>query len=84
MKQRSKNKGNEAYLKALGHHIERVIEKKGYKSPYDFWVNKAGDDLSRAALNYIVAGQSDIKILTIKTLARLLNVKPRDLLDFAE
>lgn len=82
MKRRSKAKTDEAFLKALGKRIEGEIKKQGYASVYDFWIKEAGDDFSRASLNYIVKGESDGKITTIRAIAKLLGLKTRDLLDF--
>lgn len=79
---RKKNRSDKAYLRAFGVHVARLIERKGYKSLYDFWIRKAGDDLSRATLNYIVTGTKDTKLLTIRALAKLLGLDPKDLLDF--
>jgi hypothetical protein len=78
----SKNKKDEAYLRAFGQHIASLIQKKGYTSVYDFWIRRAGDKLSRASLNYIVTGQTDAKMLTLRTLAKLLKIDPKELLDF--
>lgn len=83
MKRRGKNKGDLAYLKALGKNVQRIMKEKGYETPYDFWINRAGDELSRAAINYIVTGESDPKATTIRALARLLGVEPRELFDFS-
>ena len=82
MKRRGKAKADEAYLKALGQNIEKIMKKKGYESPYDFWVRQAGDQISRASLNYIIAGSSDPKATTLRALAELLEVDPKELLNF--
>ena len=82
MKREFKGKKDQIYLRDFGQHVKRLIESKGYKSPYDFWIKKAGDELSRASLNYIVAGQADTKLLTLRILAKLLSVETKDLLDF--
>ncbi len=57
---------------------------KRYDSPYEFRVEKAGEHTSRANLNYILNGKTDIKITTVRILAKLLAVKTRDLLDFID
>lgn len=75
-------KKEEVYLRAFGQHVDRLIKKRGYKSAYDFWVNRAGDHISRAALNYILAGKNEAKLLTLRTLANLLDIDSKDLLDF--
>ncbi len=82
MSRKARTRIDESYLRAFGQHVEKLIKRKGYKSPYDFWIKKAGDDLSRATLNYIVTGKKDTKLLTIRTLANLLGLDPKDLLDF--
>jgi hypothetical protein len=70
------------FLRQLGKHIERLIHDRGYNSAYDFWVNKAGDHMSRATLNYILAGETDPKISTLRTLAQLLGITTTELCDF--
>lgn len=82
MKPKTKSDANNIYLRQLGEHIERLILAKGYNSAYDFWVKKAGDHLSRATLNYILAGETDPKISTLRTLAILLKVPPSEIFDF--
>lgn len=82
MKRRKKQKTDEQFQKNLGKRIEAQIKLKGFKSIYDFWIQKAGDNISRAGLNYIVSGKTDIKITTLRMIARLLDVKTKDLLDF--
>lgn len=84
MRRSNKSKEDDLWLAALGRHIEGLIKKRGYDSAYDFWINheEAGDTISRAALNYIVAGKSDPKASTLRALAKLLGLKPAKLLDF--
>jgi hypothetical protein len=82
MRRANETKADQDWLKRFGKNVEELILKRGFKSPYDFWVNKAGDDLSRAALNYIVAGRTDPKATTLRVLAKLLDVKPSKLIDF--
>jgi hypothetical protein len=79
---KGRKRTDDKWLKALGDHIAEVIQERGYKSVYDFWVQKAGDDIARASLNYLIAGKGDPKASTLRTLARLLGVKPSKLLDF--
>jgi hypothetical protein len=69
-------------LKSFGRHVQKLIAARGYKSAYDFWIRKAGDELSRASLNYIVSGQKEPKLLTLVTLARLLGIKLEELVRF--
>ena len=82
MKRRGKSKNEEQFQKALGERIKLEIKKKGFASPYQFWVEKAGEHISRATLNYVLAGKTEIKITTLRMVAKLLGVKTRDLLDF--
>lgn len=84
MKRTGKSKKDEVWLKKLGERIDSLIREKGFASPYEFWVQEAGDKLSRAALNYILTGRSDPKATTLKALADLLHVKVRDLVDLPE
>lgn len=70
------------WLKALGKHIENMILEKGYNSPYDFWIQTAGDHISRAGLNFLLAGKREPKITTLRTIARLLKVDLSKLLEF--
>lgn len=72
---------DEEWLQRLGANILQVMKKQGYNSPYDFWIQVAGDEISRATLNYIVSGKTDPKATTLRALARLLKVKPSSLID---
>lgn len=78
-KEKSKNLQE---LQRFGRHLESLIKKAGYSSPYDFWVQKAGDEMSRASLNYLIAGEREPKLLTLILLADLLEISPSKLLDF--
>ena len=82
MKRSGKTKTEESFQRELGKRIDKEIKKRGYSSPYEFWVEKAGDHISRASLNYILTGKTDVKITTLVLIAKLLKVKTRDLLDF--
>lgn len=82
MRSKGRSNADKKWLAALGKNIERLIQEKGYSSVYDFWVQKAGDQISRASLNFIVAGKTDPKATTLRTLARLLKVEEAELLDF--
>ena len=82
MRKNTRSKKNDKWLKALGTHLFKLIEKKGYKSPYDFWVQKAGDDISRSALNYILNGEVDVKATTLKKLANALDVEVKEIFNF--
>ena len=78
----NKPKGDQKWLVALGKHIESLIRARGFESVYDFWINSASDQFSRAALQYIIAGKRDPKATSLCALAKLLGVKPSVLLDF--
>jgi len=82
MNKSSRTKKEDKWLKALGKHIDELIKKQGYQSPYDFWIQKAGDDISRATLNYIINGEVDTKATTLKKIAQLLGLTPKDLFNF--
>lgn len=74
--------GQQAYLKAFGAHLERLIKERGYESSYDFWINVAGDDISRSGLQYIISGKREPKLSTIKILYDLLDIEPGKLFEF--
>lgn len=78
MKKGSKNR--EKWLKMLGKNISLLIAKKGYKSPYEFWIERLGDDISRASLNYILNGEVEMRIGTLKAIADALEVDPSEIL----
>lgn len=81
MRRISKKSGDQKWLKALGKNIELLIKEKGYHSVYDFWVQKAGDHIARASLNYIVRGSTDPKASTLKLIARLLKIPMKRLFE---
>jgi hypothetical protein len=67
-------------LEILGKRIQKLILEKGYSSIYDFWVNAPFDgELSRATLNSIVKGKTDIKITTLSKIAYALEIELCDL-----
>jgi len=78
----AKSKRDERWLKAFGAHLRKLIRENGYRSPYQFWIERAGDHISRANLNYIVTGRFDPKLTTVRLLARLLNVNWPKLFEF--
>jgi DNA-binding Xre family transcriptional regulator len=82
LKKSRRSKRDEKWLKAIGVHIHKLILEKGYKSPYDFWINKIGDEISRATLNYILTGKVDVKATTLNKIAEGLRVEPKELLNF--
>jgi hypothetical protein len=69
------------YLLDLGKRIETLIILGGYHSVYDFWIQKCDESgLARSTLNYIVAGQTDPKITTLKMIADCLEISMNQLL----
>jgi transcriptional regulator with XRE-family HTH domain len=78
----SVSKSDQVWLKKFGSHLEEVIKKNGYKSAYDFWIQHAGDHLSRATLNFMIAGKTDPKLTTLKKIAELLKVDLNTLIHF--
>jgi hypothetical protein len=82
MKRVGKKKSDELYLVAFGKNLERLIKKAGYKSSYEFWIERAGDELSRSALNYILAGATDAKLSTLRAIAKMLDTDICTLCDF--
>lgn len=77
-----KSKDNEKWLIALGQHLAKLIEEKGYSSPYEFWVEAGEETISRGNLHNILNGNFDIKITTLRKFASLLDIKLTELLDF--
>jgi len=81
LKKSKRTPNDEKWLKSLGKHILQVIKKKGYESPYDFWINALGDaSLSRSNLDYILKGQVDVQATTLKKIAEALDVPIQNLL----
>lgn len=68
------------FLKNIGKKVESEIIKAGYSSVYEFWVEKAGDHMSRSALNYIVRGKTEVRITSLKVIADLLEKNIKDFL----
>ncbi len=83
MRRAGKTKEDVVYLKTLGRHLSHLIQKMGYKSPYDFWINAADGEFSRMTLNHILNGRMDPKLTTLRAIARLLKVDVKDLFDFS-
>lgn len=82
MKKTNRSKDDEKWLKALGNHLSYLIKEKGYKSPYEFWIESAGDSISRANLDYLLKGEVDTKATTLKKIADALDIEYKELLDF--
>jgi hypothetical protein len=72
------------YLKGLGRRIEALIIAKGYLSSYEFWVEKSDGLFSRASLNFIVNGQKDVRITTLRIIAQCLDISLDELLKFSD
>ncbi|MBK9294841.1 MAG: helix-turn-helix transcriptional regulator [Oligoflexia bacterium] len=71
------------WLKKLGLRIESLIKAKGYKSQYAFWIHSGiGDCISRSTLNAIINGHYDVKVTTLKILAKQLGTTVDSLLKF--
>lgn len=82
MARKTEKSRNLQELRRFGKHLEALILKAGYSSPYEFWVQKAGDEMARASLNYLIAGKREPKLLTLTLLADLLEIPPSELLNF--
>lgn len=70
------------WIKKFGQHVAKVLKEKGYASPYDFWLQKAGDEISRASINNVISGKKDIRLTTVKRMAKLLDMRISELLEF--
>lgn len=70
---------DDKYLKALGKRVSKLIEEKGYKSPYSFWLENGDEGLSRSNLNYLINGKSDPKLSTLRRIAEGLEIEVADL-----
>jgi len=77
MKRAGRDKGDDLFLRTFGQRVAKVIKEKGYDSPYDFWIKKADNKISRATLNNIIIGKYDSKVTTIRAIAKLLRVNPK-------
>lgn len=74
-KLKMQNKSNQKYLLDLGLKIQTCIQMAGYHSVYDFWSQCCDESgIARSTLNYIVAGQTDPKITTLKAIAECLGI----------
>lgn len=79
-----KTKADEKWLAAFGAKLAVAIKNAGYKSPYDFWIHKAGDVVSRSGLNMILNGRATPRITTMLALARILKTPLTDLINFED
>lgn len=82
MRKTKRSKAEDVWLASLGIQISKLIKKKGHNSPYEFWINDIGDEISRANLNYVLNGRVDMKATTLKKIADALGVEYSDLFDF--
>jgi len=82
LRRQGKSRQHDKWLKSLGQRIEGLIHKKGYKSVYDFWIQKGEDKFTRSTLNYIVAGKTDPKATSLHAIAKQLGVSTKELFDF--
>lgn len=80
-KTKSRDSRNKKFLLLLGKRIQSAIALAGYASVYDFWIQCCEENgIARSTLNYIVAGQTDPRITTLKTIAEGLGVSITQLL----
>ena len=84
MQRIGKNRGDDQFLKKLGLRISHEIRQCGYKSAYQFWIEKADGQFSRTTLTYILSGRMDAKITTLRVIARLLKTDVSAFFDFTE
>ena len=75
-------KEDSAWLSALGRHIHSKILEKGFKSPYEFWVEALGDQVSRASLNYVLNGSVDVRATTLRRIAEALEMDHQEIFNF--
>lgn len=80
MSRKRRGTADDKYFKSLGKRVAKLIEEKGYKSPYSFWLEHGEEGLSRSNLNYLLNGRSDPKISTLRRIAEGLDVELADLL----
>jgi transcriptional regulator with XRE-family HTH domain len=80
-KLKGRDNRNQKYLLHLGKRIQAAIVLAGYTSVYDFWIHCCEENgIARSTLNYIVAGQTDPKITTLKAIAESLGISITQLL----
>jgi hypothetical protein len=79
VRKKTKASHHEKFKIVLGKRIATLILEKGYKSPYEFWLEHGGDGLSRSNLNYILNGKGDPKITTLKIISEGLGIELADL-----
>ena len=79
MRRKSKSKKDDEWLKEFGRNLEELILCRGYNSVYDFWKQEGHKYLSRASLNYIIAGEVDPRLSTVRSLLGALEIDSKDL-----
>lgn len=80
-KLKKRDHSNQKYLLDLGKRVQMAIVLAGYASVYDFWIQCCEENgIARSTLNYIVAGQTDPKITTLRTIAECLGISLTQLL----
>lgn len=80
MERKRRGKTDDKYFVALGKRVSKLIEEKGYKSPYSFWLENGDDGLSRSNLNYLLNGRSDPRLSTLRRVAEGLEIELAELL----
>lgn len=75
-----RGKADNKYFLALGKRVEALILKKGYKSPYAFWLENGEDGLSRSNLNNLINGKGDPKLSTLRKISEGLEIDLPELL----
>lgn len=65
-------------LLSLGGNIAKIRNKKGFSQ--DDLANEA--EIGRRTMTRLESGRSDIRFLTLAKIAKTLNVKVKDLVDF--
>ncbi|MCK5072280.1 MAG: helix-turn-helix transcriptional regulator [Bacteriovoracaceae bacterium] len=48
----------------------------------DFWINCAGDEISRASINFLLSGKTDPRATTLMKMAKLLRISQTEIFDF--
>ncbi|MGZ3693639.1 MAG: hypothetical protein ACXVBE_08630 [Bdellovibrionota bacterium] len=79
MRKTSRSKEDQKWLEAVGRRLQKAILAQGYASPYVFWVEELGDEISRSTLHYILEGKVDAKGTTYKKIADSLKLPVHEL-----
>ena len=81
MRRTSLSAADKKWLRKLGLRIESLMKAKGFKTQYAFWIHGGiGDCISRSTLNAIINGNQDVKITTLKVIAKQLGISLATLL----